>query len=217
MANPRVLIQAGHEARTTGAVGAPGEQAFNIDIANKVAAQLRAKGWEVLRVNADPKLTEVSGDWDLFLTIHYDADIYNTGGGFTDYPEPSTDAATLKSQAIAKTLAEEYFRITGIKNMPSRSNKNTRFYYMWKFLSAKTPCVIIECGVGQHRPDDFEVLQNKRDLVVSGITTGLVKAFGGSTDQPIYTEAQMTVVRLERDKWYNLLKKVEKDIADSTK
>jgi N-acetylmuramoyl-L-alanine amidase len=178
----KIIIQAGHEGRTTGATGAPGEQAFNKDVSNRVADKLRARGVEVRRVNADPTKAEIAGDWDLFLSIHYDADVYKVGGGFVDYPEPSTDGATEKSQAIARTLAEIYFQVTGIKNVPSRSNKNTRYYYMWKSISAKTPCVIIECGVGQHKPDDYEVLQNQREKVVQGITNGVLKALGMEED-----------------------------------
>lgn len=183
----KLIIQAGHEGRTTGATGAPGEQSFNKDTSNRVADALRALGVEVRRVDADPTAAEVAGDWDLFLSIHYDSDSYNADGGFTDYPEPVTDAATVKSQAIAKTLAAEFFSLTGIRNVPSRSNKNTRFYYMWKMISSKTPCVIIECGVGNRKPKDYDPLNTNRSLVVTGIVNGLKKALniqGGAVPMP---------------------------------
>lgn len=172
----KILIQAGHEGRTSGSTGAPNEQSFNIDISNQVADKLRNMGVEVRRINADPKATEISGDWDLFLAIHYDADVYGKGGYFVDYPEPSTDGATLQSQAICKTLSEVYGETTKIVNYPMRSNKNTRFYYMWSKISPKTPCVLIECGVGMHIPDDHEILHFNRPLVVKGIVDGLIKA-----------------------------------------
>lgn len=172
----RVLLQAGHEGRTSGATGAPGEQSFNVDVADKVAASLREKNIEVRRVPADPTNAQISGDWDLFLAIHYDADIYNSGGGFVDFPDTATDGATVQSQAMAAAIREEYFPTTGIVNKPARSNSKTRFYYMWSRISSATPCVIIECGVGQHKPDDYEVLQNNRPLVVKGITNGILKA-----------------------------------------
>lgn len=39
-----------------------------------------------------------------------------------------------------------------------------------------------------------------------------------ATSEPlVYTESQMTIVRLERDKWFNLLKEVEKKISDATR
>lgn len=173
----RIIIQAGHEGRTTGATGAPNEQSFNVDISNRVADDLRKRGFEVRRVNADPLPTEIAGDWDLFLAIHYDADVYGQGGGFVDYPEPSTDGATIESQRIAYLLRQEYFGTTGIVNHPERSNDKTRYYYMWERLSSLTPCVLIECGVGMHIPDDWQILHFNRPKVVEGIVKGICLAF----------------------------------------
>jgi len=173
----KILLQAGHAGRTSGATGSPNEQSFNIDICNKVETELIARGFTVKVVNADPKPEEIVGDWDLFLAVHYDADIYGTGGGFVDFPEPSTDGATVESQRIAYLLRQEYFGTTGIVNHPERSNVNTRYYYMWKRISSKTPCVIIECGVGMHVPDDHQILHFNRPLVVEGIIKGICLAF----------------------------------------
>ena len=50
----KLVIQAGHEGRTSGGTGAPNEQSFNIDISDKVAVELRNRGFEVKRGNADP-------------------------------------------------------------------------------------------------------------------------------------------------------------------
>ena len=176
MAILRVILQAGHSGRTTGATGAPGERAHNISVSDKVAEKLRIAGVEVRRVNADPTAGEIAGDWDLFLSIHYDSDSYNADGGFVDYPEPSTDGATVKSQAIAKTLEQVYFQTTGIRNVPARSNRNTRYYYMWKLISSATPCVIIECGVGNRKPKDWDILHDNQALEVTGITNGILQA-----------------------------------------
>lgn len=173
----RIIIQAGHEGRTTGSTGAPSEQSFNIDVSNRVADAMGARGVEVKRVNADPKASDIAGDWDLFLAVHYDADVYGRGGFFVDYPEPSTDGATQESQRIAYLIRQEYGGTTGIINRPERSNANTRHYYMWKEVSLKTPCVIIECGVGMHVPDDHQVLHFERQKVVDGIVKGICLAF----------------------------------------
>lgn len=173
----KIIIQAGHEGRTSGTTGAPNEKSFNVDISDRVATELRLRGFEVKRVNADPKPEEIDGDWDLFLAIHYDADVYGKGGFFVDFPEPSTDGATEKSQKIAYLLRQEYGGTTGIVNHPERSNVNTRYYYMWKKISSKTPCVIIECGVGMHVPDDWQILHHGRVKVVEGITKGICLAF----------------------------------------
>ena len=48
---------------------------------------------------------------------------------------------------------------------------------MWKKLSSKTPCVIIECGVGMHVPDDWQILHFDRPKVVEGIVKGICLSF----------------------------------------
>jgi N-acetylmuramoyl-L-alanine amidase len=184
----KIILQAGHAGRTTGATGSPNEQSFNIDICNKVSEELLKRGISVKVVGADPKPEEIAGDWDLFLSVHYDADIYGKGGGFVDFPEPSTDGATKESQRIAYLIRQEYFGTTGIVNRPERSNLNTRYYYMWKFLSHKTPCVIIECGVGMHVPDDHEVLHFNRPRVVEGLVKGICLAFNIAYELPVPTD-----------------------------
>lgn len=179
-----ICLQAGHSNTTTGSTGAPNEMAFNVDIRNQVAGELRKRGFEVATTDAnadkDPAITKV--DWDLFLAIHYDADIYNTGGYFVDYPEPSTDGATTESQRICKVISAEYGKVTGIVNHPERTNANTRYYYLWKSLTAKTPCNLIECGVGMHVPDDWQILHFDRPRVVEAITRGICMAFGVNYD-----------------------------------
>ena len=124
--------------------GAPGEQEANLRIANRLSEILRGKGFNITQTdgNANCDTSITSKDWDLFLSLHCDANYEgDLGGGFVDFPEPSTDGATQESQRIAKAITEEYFPHSGIRNMPNRSNPNTRYYYMWRSLSAKTPVV----------------------------------------------------------------------------
>ena len=194
----RIILQAGHYSRTSGSTGAPGEADFNWDVANKVAESLR-KYMEVRVVKADPTSSEISGDWDCFLAIHYDADIYGKGGYFVDYCEPSLDGVTNESQRITKCISEEYGKATGIVNHPERSNINTRKYYMWSKLSAKTPCVLIECGVGQHKPDDYDLLFNQRQRVVDGLVAGLRKAFNLVESQPAPDGDSQKAIAILRD------------------
>lgn len=191
-----IIIQAGHYGRTSGSTGAPGEANFNWDVANQVSTRL-SKLIETKVVKADPSSSELTGDHQLFLAIHYDADIYGTGGYFVDFPEPSTDCATLESQRISKVLSDTY-KETGIVNHLERSNKNTKFYYMWSQLSAKTPCVLIECGVGQHKPDDYEILFNQRSRVVDAIVKGVLKAFNLS--EPVLSNSQCEIDLAEQRK-----------------
>ena len=149
---PKIVLQAGHEntkynsiVALHGSTGAPNELAFNVDIRNRVAEALRQRGFDVVTTdaNANDDKSITSHDWDMFLAIHYDADCYKAGGGFIDYPEPSTDSATKESQRLCKVIANSYFPTTGIVQHSERSNNNTRYYYMWRYLSAKTPCGLI--------------------------------------------------------------------------
>jgi N-acetylmuramoyl-L-alanine amidase len=197
----RIVLQASHEninnnsiVALHGHTGAPNELTFNIDIRNQVAAELRSRGVEVITTdaNANDDKTITNQDWDLFLAINYDADIYGMGGYFCDFPEPSTDGATVKSQAITKAISTEYGKVTGIVNHPERSNANTRYYYMWKFLSAKTPCSLIECGVGMHVPDDWQILHFDRPRVVEGITRGICVGLGLNYDKTTTTTTVTT-------------------------
>jgi hypothetical protein len=203
----KICIQMGHVPRTSGATGAPGEQELNKRIADRLSAVLRDKGFEVKQTdaNADTDISVTSVDWDLFLTLHGDANIYGTGGGLVDFPEPNTDGATAESQRIAKCITEEYFKHSEIVNHPERTNANTRYYYMWEHLTAKTPCVLVEMGVVQDAHD--KVLLADTDRIANALARGVCKAFNVVFDpvvpptppvpDPIIAEQQKTIDNLK--------------------
>jgi len=171
----RICLQSGHEGVTIGATGAPGEKELNIRIRNKLSDILISKGFVLQLVNANPTDEEINKDYDLFLALHGDADIYGTGGGFVDYPDASVDSANAESKRIKEAIESMYFGHSGIVNHPERSNANTKFYYMWSRLSQKTPCVIIEMGVVQDAHD--KVILADTDRVANAIARGICKAF----------------------------------------
>ena len=223
----KICIQAGHSniqynsiTALNGNTGAPNEMSFNVDIRDRVSDELRKRGFEVqgtdANANDDPNITDK--DWDLFLSLHYDADVYGKGGGFADYPEPSTDGATAESQRIRKCISDEYFGFTGIANVYQRSNKNTRYYYMWNYLTAKTPCVLIECGVGMHIPDDWKILHFEREKVVEGLVRGICKAFDVSYDGTVPPVEEPCKVEKEKiielEAIINTLKEDKKKLDD---
>jgi len=183
----KICLQAGHEGRTSGSTGAPGEVELNVRIRNRLSELLIERGFQLYLVNADPKVSQINQDFDLFLALHGDADIYGTGGGFADYPDPSTDKATVESQRICKVINETYFPETQIKYV-NRSNKNTRFYYMWKQLSYKTPCVIIEMGVVQDAHD--KVLLANTELIAGALKKSICKAFNVPESSPPETPTE---------------------------
>ncbi len=198
----KVCLQAGHKGMASGSTGASGERDWTTRIVPMIAERLRAKDVEVYETDAfaqeDEKVT--STDWDLFLAIHYDADVYNDSGGFVDFAEPSMDMATAESQRIAQVIKDTYFPMTGIKYI-SRSNANTRLYYMWQHLTEKTPCVILECGVGNRKPLDYETLR-RYDFIAQAISDSIFKALGIITfldeDIPTYVEDYHKLKEVER-------------------
>ena len=172
-------MQAGHQNTTTGATGAPGEMEENIRFRYRLGQILINKGFQVFLADANFKATE---DYDLALAIHGDADIYGTGGGFVDYPDPSVDMSDVESRRIKEAIESQYFNHSGIVNHPERSNANTKFYYWWSWLTAKTPCVIIECGVVQDAYD--KVLLADTDRICNAIARGICVAFNVPFDSP---------------------------------
>ncbi len=177
-----ICLQSGHEGVITGSVGAPGEQAFNIITRNRLSQILISKGFMVQLVNANPTDAEIKKDFDLFLAIHADANIYGTGGGMVDYPDPSVDYSNAESKRIKEAIESEYFHHSEIVNHPERSNANTKFYYMWSRLTSKTPCCLIECGVMQDAHD--KVLLADTERIASALARGICVAFNVAYDIP---------------------------------
>jgi N-acetylmuramoyl-L-alanine amidase len=178
----KVCIQAGHWNKSGG--GAPEEQSNNKRIADRLSALLRERGFEVYQTdyfaNNDPKVTSV--DYNLFLALHCDMDYPDdNGSGFADYPEPLTDIATVESQRICKVINEVYFPEVKI-NYVNHSNANTRYYYMWKSLTAKTPCVLVEMGQSVD-PHDKVLLANT-ELIAGALCRAICIAFGVPYDLP---------------------------------
>jgi len=174
-----ICLQSGHEGRTTGSTGAPGEIELNVRIRNRLSEILISKGFQIQLVNADPTNAEIEKDFDLFLALHGDANIYGTGGGvvacIAPPPVDSSEEANAESRRIRDAIIGEYFKYSEIVNHPERSNRNMTEYYMWQRLTAKTPCVIIEMGVVQDAHD--KVLLADTERIASALARGICLAF----------------------------------------
>lgn len=51
-------------------------------------------------------------------------------------------------------------------------------------MSLKTPCVLIEAGVGYRTPEDHNTLWFQQGRVIKGITDGIKNALGTQTPEP---------------------------------
>jgi hypothetical protein len=220
----RICLQAGHGNYTTGATGATGERDWTMATVPLVADVLRGYGIEVYITDGfgytDPKVTNT--DWDLFLAVHYDADIYNESGGFTDYPDPSVDMATARSKELSQAIASHYFPVTGIKEI-SRSNANTKYYYMWAHLSDSTPCVLIECGVGWRKPRDYDALRSPEfpkqlaEAIAKALSVPTVDELTQCQKMYVELEKELSEMRDSRNKWRTDYTNLEKKYIDEVR
>lgn len=173
-----ICIQAGHEGRTTGATGAPGEVQTNIRIRNKLSELLIARGFMVQLVAADPPDSEIKKDFDLFLSLHCDANTASDGGciGYIDPAIDSSPESNAESKRLKEAIESVYFQETGIANRPNKVTTNMTRYYMWKRLTANTHCVLLEMGESLDAHD--QVILNDTDMVAKAIAKGICKAYG---------------------------------------
>ncbi len=171
--------------------GAPGEVTFTVKVRDRLGQILNSKkntdGTKAFTVqlddaNANCDSNTTSKNFDFYLAIHYEADIHNKGGGFMTAPDPSVDVVNSISQKIVTALKSEYFKNTGIEEHEEWISNNMTFYYMWRSLTAPTPCGIIECGVGQNAHD--KVILADTDRVANAIARGICKAFNVPFDIP---------------------------------
>lgn len=187
----KILLQSGHQNITNGQTGAPGEMEANIRFRDKLGQVLISKGFQVFLCDANYIGTQ---DFNLSLAIHCDANVYGTGGGFVDYPDPSVDMSNAESKRIKEAIESEYFKNSGIVNHPERSNPNTKFYYWWSMLTANTPCVIIETCVIQD-PHDSVIAADPK-IIPNAIARGICKAFNVPYDPVTTTTLPPTTTTL---------------------
>ena len=214
----KILIHCGHwniknncNSALRSGTGAPGEAEFTKQVGIKLEKLLQESGYSTYLDDANTNCHEnvTEQDWDLAFAIHADANIYGTGGGFVDVPLPDLDLAHSESQRIMEAIESEYFTESGIVNTPKRRNKNTNQYYLWSALSAKTPCVILECGVLLEAHDS--VILNDINRVARAILKGIQKAF------PIVVTPPVIDYGAEINKLRNRVAELEKELFNKQK
>lgn len=183
---PRVCLQAGHASafppNRTGGGGAPREAAWAADLTNRIADRLRARGIEVVCVGAwlvngvvvaAPK--EAKDDYDLFVSSHYDADIYATRTG-SIAARAANDPMGAVADHFLTIWKYDYPTATGIPLHQERVNANMTDYYAFRDTSDKTPGVILEHGVGQGL--DHAMLFDHIDLIADTDSKAICEFLG---------------------------------------
>jgi len=203
-----IVIQAGHincqnniDVGIRKSTGAPGEQELTKRVADMTSSMLRDRGFAVIQTdanaNSDKSITEK--DFDLFLALHGDADAANDqGGGMIGSGDKLVDHSWVRSAEIASIMKGVYFKESGIVDKNFVTTGMTK-YYMWKYLTAKTPCVLLEMGQVQDSHD--KVLLADTYLIASSIVRAICKVFGVLYDLPDTTPVVDTpqVTQLKKD------------------
>jgi len=194
-----ICLQAGHQniknncdPGLRGSTGAPGEVEMTVRVRDRLGQILLSKknpdGSDAFMVqlvdacfNCDPNAGKT--DFAFFLAIHGEADVHGKDGGMISAPDPSYDDVNPESRRIADAIRSEYFKNAGIVERPEWVSVNMTKYYMWRALSSKTPCALLECGVVQNAHD--KVILADTDRVANAIARGICKAFNVSFDAPV--------------------------------
>lgn len=185
---PRIGLQAGHWrahelpeelARLRGASGGAGsgraEWEVNLEVAEAVAARLRARGFIVDVLPATIPAGYVA---DVFLSIHADASTSPAPRGFKVARSgwsrlPATD------DALVEALTAEYGRATGLPWDEAITRNMTRYYAFNNrrrqyAIDKTTPGAILEMGYLTNAADRA-FLFNQTERLVEGIAGGLIR------------------------------------------
>jgi N-acetylmuramoyl-L-alanine amidase len=189
-----ILIIAGHQnvqynsiTSLHGNTGTIGELEINVRIADRLSSLLRGKGFEVVQsdANANDNSEIRLTDFNLALALHCDMDTPNdTGGGMIASGDPSVDSSWQESARIKDVIESIYFKETQIVNKNYTTTGMTK-YYIWQYLSDKTPCVLIE--MGQAKDPHDSVLLGNTDLIAGALSKAICEAFGITSNIPTPT------------------------------
>lgn len=188
-AAPRVnvAIQAGHWkaaelpeplARLRTSTGANGggrnEAQVTLDIAQRVATLLRAKG---LTVEVLPATVPTGYKADLFISLHADGSASTAARGYKVSTRWRSEVAALDA-LLVQSVDTGYAKVTGMPQNGSIT-RAMRGYYAYSTyrgeeyrLGATTPAAILEMGFMSNAADRA-VMFNKPDLVARGVVAGV--------------------------------------------
>jgi N-acetylmuramoyl-L-alanine amidase len=182
-----VAIQAGHWksnempdelARLRGSTGASGggrtESQVTLDIAQRVARQLRAKG---LTAEVLPATVPTGYQADLFISLHADGNNSTRPHGYKVSTRWRSDVAALDA-VLVQAIEDGYSRITGMPQDPSVT-RAMRGYYAYSTyrgqayrIDAETPSAILEMGF-MTNATDRAIMFNNPELVARGVVAGI--------------------------------------------
>ena len=147
-----VLVQAGHEGRTTGKLGgvAPWgrEMAWTPVVANRITEVLQSAGLDVLRVNAD-EVREKHYLVTAAVYIHFDApEKVCSSGASIGYPAADSEYHHhgARSADAAAAWRELYRRYIPYRFMPDNFTRNLLDYYAFGPVDVTDSQLVLEMG-----------------------------------------------------------------------
>lgn len=175
-----LVVQMGHAGRTSGATGAPGEQAYTQLVGSACARLLNRDGWSVRPIVADPPMSQYRGD--AFFAVHAD--------GSTS---PRVRGASVGYQNAAGARLAHAWRdayvargFTGPWHPDNYTANLAGYYGVRAAVSAGTlAACIIECGTITNA-EDRAIMDPTRVALAIGDALGIMQ------DQPRKGEVDVT-------------------------
>ena len=211
----KILIIVGHQnvkynsiVSLRGNTGTAGELEINKRIGDRVSEMLRERAFEVVQTDAnandDKSITSVN--FNLALALHCDMDTSGQGG-MCGSGDKSVDAMWQESLRIKQVFDATYFQESGIKNKNFVTEGMSK-YYIWQYLTSKTPCVLLEMGEAKDAHDS--VLLSNTELIASSIVRSICKAFNVAYDNT--PAVDYNALLLEKDKQIQTLQEKVLDL-----
>ncbi len=174
-AGPYVGIVAGHWGNDSGAVCPNGvtEQQTNLEIAKRVAENLRARGvWVDLLQEFDSRLNGFRAD--VLVSIHADScDPIDADPPATGFKVARSQASQIPDVAdkLVDCLHVEYQKVTKMDFHENSITNDMTSYHSFREIDPDTPAAIIETGF-LHL--DYDMIVNHPDVPAQGITNGIL-------------------------------------------
>jgi len=181
-----VVVQAGHEnigancdAGLRPYTGAPGEVSWTPGIVEGICARLMAAGVTAHHVDANWNCggnPSIGRDYDAVLAVHYQSNPPHESGFSVGRMDPLEDGAAAASAQLVDAINAAYSAATGLTRRDAwdTPNPNVQHYYLFRAVSLKTPCALIECGTGAVGAPDHAFLWTQQEKVIAGIADGIL-------------------------------------------
>jgi N-acetylmuramoyl-L-alanine amidase len=170
---PEELRRLEHSTGTSG--GGVMEWQVNLDVARRVAALLRAQGYQV---DVLPTTLPAGYLADVFLALHADGSSDPAARGYKA-AHGSRRGPYEEQLQLVQTVTEEYGRATGLPVDPVIS-RNMRGYYAFSWsrleysVAPHTPAAILEMGFMTNAADR-SLLVGRPDIVALAVARGVLR------------------------------------------